>query len=35
LPEAAAAYSAAAELTGNAAERAFLLRSAALCAEPG
>jgi RNA polymerase sigma-70 factor (ECF subfamily) len=35
LPEAAAAYSAAAELTGNAAERAFLLRSAALCAESG
>ena len=31
LPEAAAAYRAAAELTGNAAERAFLLRSAESC----
>jgi RNA polymerase sigma-70 factor (ECF subfamily) len=35
LPEAAAAYSAAAELTGNAAERRFLLRSAATCAGQG
>jgi RNA polymerase sigma-70 factor (ECF subfamily) len=33
--EAVAAYTAAAELTGNAAERAFLLRSAASCGGPG
>ena len=35
LPAAAAAYSAAAGRTGNAAEREFLLRSAAACAQPG
>ncbi len=35
LPEAAAAYATAAELTGNAAERAFLLRSARLCGGQG